>query len=60
MATNPVGKGTKTIGINMKLEMANELERRAASMQLSTCAYCKIIMGDWLKSGKKLKLQEAE
>lgn len=59
MATNPAGKGTKTIGINMKLEMAQELERRAASMQLSTGAYCKIILGEWIRSGKKLKLQES-
>ncbi|MBN2162187.1 MAG: hypothetical protein JXR25_06295 [Pontiellaceae bacterium] len=58
MATNPAGKGTKTIGINMKMEMAQDLERRAASMQLSTGAYCKIILGDWLKSGKKLQLKE--
>ncbi len=58
MTTNPAGKGTKTIGINMKLEMAMELERRAASMQLSTGAYCKIILGEWIRSGQKLKLQE--
>ena len=59
MATNPVGKGTKTIGINMKKDMANELERRAKSMQLSTGAYCKIILGQWLDSGKKLQLKES-
>lgn len=59
MATNPAGKDTKTIGINMKKQMAEELERRAASMQLSTGAYCKIILGDWLSSGKKLRLQES-
>lgn len=58
MTSNPTGKGTKTIGINMKKKMANELERRAKSMQLSTGAYCKIILGQWLDSGKKLKLQE--
>ena len=58
MATNPAGKGTKTIGINMKLEMATEIERRAASMQISTGAYCKIILGNWVNSGSKLKLQE--
>ena len=58
MATNPAGKGTKTIGINMKSEMAKELERRAASMQISTGAYCKIILGQWIESGQKLKLQE--
>ena len=59
MATNPAGKGTKTIGINMKLEVAKELERRAASMQLSTGAYCKIILKQWLDSGKKLQLRES-
>ena len=58
MTTNPAGNGTKTIGINMKMAMAKELERRAASMQLSTGAYCKIILGDWLKSGRKLQLKE--
>lgn len=58
MATNPAGKGTKTIGINMKKEMAKELERRAKSMHISTGAYCKIILGEWLESGTKLKLQE--
>lgn len=59
MATNPAGKGTKTIGINMKMEMAKELERRASSMQLSTGAYCKIILGEWIKSGRKLQLKES-
>jgi hypothetical protein len=58
MATNPAGKSTKTIGINMKKEMADELERRAKSMQLSTGAYCKIILGQWFESKQKLKLQE--
>ncbi len=58
MATNKTGKGTKTIGINMKKDMANELERRAKSMQLSTGAYCKIILGQWMDSGKKLQLKE--
>ena len=59
MATIPAGQGTKTIGINMKLVMAKELERRASTMQLSTGAYCKIILGEWIRSGKKLKLQES-
>jgi hypothetical protein len=59
MATNGIGKGTKTIGINMRMEMATELERRAKSMQLSTGAYCKIILHDWISSKKKLKLQES-
>ena len=59
MATNSTGKGTKTIGINMKLDMATELERRAKSMQLSTGAYCKIILSEWMNSGKKLQLKES-
>jgi hypothetical protein len=58
MATNPVGKDTKTIGINMNTKMADELEARANSMHLSVSKYCKIILGDWLTSGKKLKLAE--
>ncbi len=58
MATNPAGKGTKTIGINMKMEMVEEIERRATSMTISTGAYCKIILGQWLESGESLKLQE--
>lgn len=59
MATNPIGKGTKTIGINMKLEMAKALESRAASMGLSTSAYCKIILSRWVESGKKLTIKES-
>ena len=44
MATNPIGRGTKTIGISMKSAMANELEERAISMHLSVSKYCKIIL----------------
>ena len=59
MPTNSVGKNTKTIGLKMKLEDAEEIERRARSMRLSTGAYCKIILGQWLDSGKKLQLKES-
>ncbi len=58
MATNPIGKGTKTIGINMSKQMADELERRAHSMHISKSNYCKIILQQWLDSGKKLTLSE--
>jgi hypothetical protein len=58
MSTNPIGKNTKTIGINMTKEVADELEKRANSMHLSTSKYCKVILTDWLNSGKKLTLQE--
>ena len=58
MATNAIGKGTKTIGINMSAKMADDLEKRATSMLLSTSKYCKVILSEWMKSGKKLKLEE--
>ena len=58
MATNPIGKNTKTIGINMTKDIADELEQRANSMHLSTSKYCKVILTQWLNSGKKLTLQE--
>ena len=58
MATNPIGKGTKTIGINMSTKMANELEKRASSMHISKSKYCKIILQNWLDSGKRLMLSE--
>lgn len=58
MATNPIGKNTKTIGINMQKEMADELESRAATMHISTSKYCKIILYKWLESGDTLVLQD--
>ncbi len=58
MATNPMGPGTKTIGINMNEKLAAELEKRANSMQISTSKYCTIIFMQWLNSKQKLKLQE--
>lgn len=58
MATNPIGKGTKTVGINMSEKMADNLEKRAVSMHISKSKYCKIILQQWLDSGKKLTLSE--
>jgi hypothetical protein len=58
MSTNSIGKGTKTIGINMAAEMADELTNRAESMHLSVSKYCKIILQDWVESGNKLNLTE--
>ena len=60
MAKNPIGKGTKTIGINMNKKMADELEARAESMHISKSNYCKIILQQWLDSGKKLVLSEKQ
>jgi cyclopropane fatty-acyl-phospholipid synthase-like methyltransferase len=58
MATNPVGKGTKTLGINMSKEMCEEIEARAASMHLSSSRYAKLILMDWMESGRQLTLKE--
>ena len=58
MATNPIGKGTKTIGVNMHADMANELERRAESMGISTALYFKIILRRYIESGQKLSISE--
>jgi len=58
MTTNPIGKGSKTIGINMCKKMAEELEKRASSMHISKSKYCKIVLQQWIDSKKKLKLGE--
>jgi hypothetical protein len=58
MATNPIGKGSKTLGINMPAKMAAELEKRADAMSISKSNYCKIILQQWIASGKKLTLGE--
>ncbi len=58
MTTNLIGKVTKTIGINMCKKMADELEQRSSSMHISKSKYCKIVLSEWMKSGKKLKLEE--
>ncbi len=58
MATNPIGKGTKTIGINMTKTMAEHLEKLSNSMHISKSKYCKIVLQQWLDSGNKMTLSE--
>lgn len=58
MATHPIGKGSKTMGIHMPEKMAVELERRAVSMHISKSTYCKIVIQKWIDSGKTLSLAE--
>jgi len=58
MATNRMGPGMKTIGINMNKKMADELEKRSSSMHISKSKYCKIILQQWIDSGKRLTLSE--
>lgn len=60
IATQAVGKGTKTVGINMKMEMAEESEQRATSMHLFASKYIKIILAAWINSGEKLRLELEE
>lgn len=60
MATHPIGKGSRTIGINMPKKMADEIEKRASSMQLTTSNYCKIILRQWMDSGQTLTLKESQ
>jgi hypothetical protein len=58
MATNPAGRNTKTIGINMHKDLAERFEKRAATMGLSTGAYIKVILKRWDKSKNKLVLTD--
>ena len=58
MATNKIGKGTSTIGVNMPSALANELQSRAKSMSISKSKYVKIVLQQWVDSKKKLVLSE--
>ena len=58
MAKKLTTPSAQTIGINMQAKMAAELERRAKSMHISTGKYCRIILQQWLDSGKKMTLSE--
>lgn len=51
-------KEMKTIGVNMALTAAMEIERRAKTMNVSTSQYCKTILQQWLDSGRHLSLSE--
>ncbi len=58
MPTNPIGKGTKIVNVNMQKEMAVDLERRAADLKISTGSYIKLILKQWADSGQELPLSE--
>ena len=49
---------TKTIGLSMNKEMADEIGKRASSMHLSASKYVRLILADWLDSGSRLTLEE--
>jgi len=44
--------------MNMSVKMADDLEKRAKSMHISKSNYCKILLQQWIDSGKKLTLGE--
>jgi hypothetical protein len=50
--------GKTPIGINISTTMANEIEKRAASMYLSASEFCTAILAKWVESGEQLKLEE--
>jgi len=45
------------MGVNMTQEMAAEIEKYAKWMRLSTGKYGKVILSQWIDSGRKLKLR---
>ena len=57
-AKKTASKKSKTIGISVPMDMAQEIENRAQSMGISTGMYCKTILRRWLASGEKLQLSE--
>ena len=42
--TNPPGPGTKTIGVNMPIELANQLKKVADASNMSIGEYCREIL----------------
>ena len=48
----------KTIGINMPVAVAEELERRGDEMHIGKSKYCMFVLQKWLASGQKLELSE--
>lgn len=51
-------KKSKTIGISVSVQVAQDIEERAQSMGISTGMYCKTVLRRWLESGEKLQLSE--
>jgi hypothetical protein len=51
-------QGNKTIDLYFELEMHEDIRQRAETLGVSTAKYIKLILGQWLESGMKLKLEE--
>ena len=58
MVTKKKTSPKKLLGINMPRELSDKIEKRAASMHLSTSKYCRLILENWLASDNKLNLEE--
>ena len=55
MAAQRTVHGQERLGIVMEQEMHDEIERRANSMYLSTRTYIKLVLADWLDSGREIE-----
>ena len=51
-------KTTEVVGVRLKVEQIAEFERRAESIGIATTKYMRIVLENWLASGKTLTLQE--
>ena len=48
----------KTIGINMPVAVAEEIEKRGKEMNIGASKYCLFVLQKWISSGQKLELRE--
>ena len=60
MSTHPSGKNSKTVGINMNKEMANELTMRADALGVSIGYFCKRALGEFLENNRTIKIVETD
>jgi hypothetical protein len=49
---------TQIIGINMEIELADEIERQAHAIHLSPADFCSMVLADWLASSEQLELAD--
>ena len=49
-----------TIGIKLDTPEVSTIEKRAAKMGISKTKFTKLLVKDWLKSGRTLTLSEGE
>ena len=49
---------TEILSIAIPTKVVAELKRRAKAMDIAKSTYCKLVLMQWLASGKKLTLSE--